>query len=495
MAACLALLSACGGLLFCEPRLLLYYGDAEAHLNIARRVVDSQTPGYDQLGTVWLPLPHVLMLPFVRRDAWWRSGLAGAIPSALCFVAAGLFLFAAVRRVFRSHAAAVAATALLALNPNQLYLQSIPMTEPVFLACLMALLYFTVRFRETQGRVWLVLAGSAACAGTLTRYEGWFLLPFVALWLLAIAKRGAGARLAVFRHRRWLGRSTALPTTGISRAMPWISIRGPYSARAIQGSTFYPGKGDWRLAWLYYRTAARLVRRAGPGSGGRRGRRGRAGQARLLADPAAGPAGRVLRLEHSFRGHAHLHARDVAALLLQHPLWPGRAAAAGGGRGRPGGAGAALAPAGGAAGGGGRQHALVSPPPAFELDHLGGIARQFRGAPRVDRRAAAYLAPRYRPGAGILTSFGDLTGVYRAAGIPLRETFTGDNGLPWLAAVRRPELFVWQEWAVAKAGDAVDAALAPEHCGGLFRLEKSIEVKSAPAIHIYRRAGGMHGTS
>src|SRR3984893_1145787 len=73
----------------------LYYGDAEAHLNIARRVLDSRTPGPEQLGTVWLPLPHMLMLPLVLRGHWWRSGLAGAIPSAAGFIAAGSFLFAA----------------------------------------------------------------------------------------------------------------------------------------------------------------------------------------------------------------------------------------------------------------------------------------------------------------------------------------------------------------------------------------------------------------
>ena len=79
----------------------LYYGDAEAHLNIARRILDSRTPGPEQIGTVWLPLPHLLMLPFVMRDAWWRSGMAGVIPSAICFVLAGTFLFAAARRVMR----------------------------------------------------------------------------------------------------------------------------------------------------------------------------------------------------------------------------------------------------------------------------------------------------------------------------------------------------------------------------------------------------------
>ena len=41
---------------------VLLYGDAVAHINIARRVFDSKTPGLLQLGTVWLPLLHLLML-------------------------------------------------------------------------------------------------------------------------------------------------------------------------------------------------------------------------------------------------------------------------------------------------------------------------------------------------------------------------------------------------------------------------------------------------
>ena len=36
--------------------------------NIARRIVDSRTPGWYQLGTTWLPLPHLLMMPLVRND-------------------------------------------------------------------------------------------------------------------------------------------------------------------------------------------------------------------------------------------------------------------------------------------------------------------------------------------------------------------------------------------------------------------------------------------
>jgi len=99
--------------------------DAEAHLNIARRVCDSRTPGWEQIGSVWLPLPHVLMLPLVGDRRLWQSGLAGSIPAAACFVIAGIFLFASMRRLL-GDLPALAALGVFALNPNLLYLQSIP---------------------------------------------------------------------------------------------------------------------------------------------------------------------------------------------------------------------------------------------------------------------------------------------------------------------------------------------------------------------------------
>src|SRR5512143_921881 len=65
---------------------ILLYGDAVAHINIARRVFDSQTPGLLQLGTVWLPLPHLLMLPFLVSNWLWRTGVGGSIPSLVAYV-------------------------------------------------------------------------------------------------------------------------------------------------------------------------------------------------------------------------------------------------------------------------------------------------------------------------------------------------------------------------------------------------------------------------
>ena len=63
-----------------------------------------------QVGTTWLPLPHLLMIPFVRHDHLWMTGLAGAIPSGIAMALAGVFFFAAVRRAFGSAIAALAAT-------------------------------------------------------------------------------------------------------------------------------------------------------------------------------------------------------------------------------------------------------------------------------------------------------------------------------------------------------------------------------------------------
>ncbi|HZU44849.1 MAG TPA: hypothetical protein VE994_19370, partial [Terriglobales bacterium] len=60
---------------------VLLDGDAVAHINIARRVFDSKTPGPLHLGTVWLPLPHILIMPFVVSDWAWHTGFGGSIPS------------------------------------------------------------------------------------------------------------------------------------------------------------------------------------------------------------------------------------------------------------------------------------------------------------------------------------------------------------------------------------------------------------------------------
>src|ERR1700759_4756272 len=80
-------------LFYAQRNQVLLYGDAVAHINIARRVFDSRTPGLFQLGTVWLPLPHVLNIPFVANDRLWQNGLGASVPSMIAYVLGSLGVF------------------------------------------------------------------------------------------------------------------------------------------------------------------------------------------------------------------------------------------------------------------------------------------------------------------------------------------------------------------------------------------------------------------
>src|SRR5580704_14495582 len=116
--------------LVCYTRgYILLYGDAVAHMGIARRILDSRAPGLSQLGGVWLPLPHLLILPFVQKMEWWQNGLAGAWPSLVCYIVGAAGFYKLARRLMAPRWA-LAATLFYGLNPNQLYLATTAMTEP-----------------------------------------------------------------------------------------------------------------------------------------------------------------------------------------------------------------------------------------------------------------------------------------------------------------------------------------------------------------------------
>ena len=54
--------------------LTLSHYDARGHLVVARRIFDSITPGWQQIGAVWLPLPHLLNALPVQIDLFYRTG-------------------------------------------------------------------------------------------------------------------------------------------------------------------------------------------------------------------------------------------------------------------------------------------------------------------------------------------------------------------------------------------------------------------------------------
>ena len=71
---------------------------------------------------------------------------------------------------------------------------------------------------------------------------------------------------------------------------------------------------------------------------------------------------------------------------------------------------------------------------------LEGVLCQQPLAPGLDQQAAAYLDDHYQRGQGIRAGFGDLTGIFCHARIPIRETLHEGNGPIWLAEKARPDL-------------------------------------------------------
>ena len=270
---------------------LLLYGDAVAHINIARRVFDSQTPGPLQLGTVWLPLPHMLMIPFIFSDAMWRSGAGGSIPSMIAYVFGVVGIFRLVRGMLeadvRTKSAAVAGAWAAAFaygaNPNLIYMQATAMTESVYLALFVwAVAYFaefirSLRHNELQknkdadglqtqvARAPLMRCACCLAGAELTRYDGWFLAGVM------------GGVVVVIMLRRWQNRvfrqDAAKFLLGIA-VVPvlWLAYNGivygnalefangPYSAKAIEQRVGAPNPAlhNARVAGIYYLKSAQL---------------------------------------------------------------------------------------------------------------------------------------------------------------------------------------------------------------------------------------------
>jgi len=177
---------------------MLNYGDAVAHLHIARRVFDARLPRLTELGSVWLPLPHILLLPFVQVYSWWANGIAGVIPSALAYMAACAGIYRLARHWLAPTPSALA-LAFFALNPNLLYLQTTAMTEPLFVCEMVWVAVWLVEWRaslgadEKQSRRLLCLIAAVLIAAIFTRYDGWIMA--LVAWTcmgLALACRAHG---------------------------------------------------------------------------------------------------------------------------------------------------------------------------------------------------------------------------------------------------------------------------------------------------------------
>jgi hypothetical protein len=157
LSACGLLMGTAAALIYSRQGLTLSHYDAKAHLVVARRVLDSLTPEYSQIGAVWLPLPHLLNLLPVQVDWFYRTGASGVAISVASFALACYAIAHLVQRVTRSRVAATIGVAMFALDPDVLYLQSTPMTEPLLFGLVLMSISLVYDWVETR-------AGLKSCA-------------------------------------------------------------------------------------------------------------------------------------------------------------------------------------------------------------------------------------------------------------------------------------------------------------------------------------------
>ena len=245
---------------------MLNYGDAVAHLHIARRVIDGHRPGLSELGSVWLPLPHLLMIPLVAVYAWWANGIAGLIPSALAYLAGCAGVYRLARRWLAPAESAIA-LAFFALNPNLLYMQTTAMTEPLFVCEMVWASVWLVEWRacldgenEEAGRRanrLLFRIALALSAAVFTRYDGWVMafLAWVAIGLMLLKRGRMGSRAFWMASVLVVGSPIVWFTYNGVVFGDWLDFaRGPYSAKAIELRTATPGTGPphpgWHNPWV-----------------------------------------------------------------------------------------------------------------------------------------------------------------------------------------------------------------------------------------------------
>jgi hypothetical protein len=227
----------------------LAYNDARSHLDIGRRVVEGLKPGFAQLGSVWLPLPHILMVPTIWNDFMWHSGLSGALVSMASFIALGVLIYKFLKQLKVGVLGRLAALLVFVCNINILYLQSTPMTELLLLATMTASVYDLLLWHKNEKILHLIKAGFWVMLSTLVRYDGWFLLLYACLLIVIHVAQFKGIlkiKSVLKNYTRVEGTVLLFATLGFLGIFLWLLWNllifkdplyfafGPYSAHAQQ---------------------------------------------------------------------------------------------------------------------------------------------------------------------------------------------------------------------------------------------------------------------
>jgi hypothetical protein len=247
---------------------LLYYSDSVSHLVRARQLVDSSSPGLQQIGTVWLPLPHIMLLPFSLVDVLMKTGFAGTTVSLPSIAISAAILYKIIKAQTMIPWIAFLGASLYFSNPNILYLGLTAMTEALFMLFFVISAFYFQKFSSSyplpspgHGQVAfspnnqfdltpvikrriIILTPLLKCSffvalATLCRYEAWPIPIFlILLGFVNIAKRKAldsKEALTLPGARTQLMSGIILCTlVSLSGIIVWIAYNSIYFANPVE---------------------------------------------------------------------------------------------------------------------------------------------------------------------------------------------------------------------------------------------------------------------
>lgn len=150
------------------------YRDAIYRMEAARRFFDSTNPGiYNQLGTVWLPIPNLILMPFAYFDYLWETGLAASLVNFPLFVISSALIFLSIKRLTQNVIAAWFGFLIYVFNYNILYYQTTAMTEQFYLTFLICSFYFLLLWSFDNKTKNLILSSIFISLGIGSRYDAW----------------------------------------------------------------------------------------------------------------------------------------------------------------------------------------------------------------------------------------------------------------------------------------------------------------------------------
>lgn len=150
--------------------------DEITHIISGRLIVESLTPGFSQVG-FWAPLLHLLIMPLMVVPILASSGVGASIALLPFGCVSVVLVYELCVRLGCSKNVAFFAASLFLFNPYILFFSGVPMAEILLIVHVLACAYYFDKWMCTRSVGALIYAGVAVSLASMSRFEGFLLIP------------------------------------------------------------------------------------------------------------------------------------------------------------------------------------------------------------------------------------------------------------------------------------------------------------------------------